>query len=88
MVWVSNQTSGTITVTITNTSGGSGSAYEILSKDLENWKLNHWSRKGDETVTIKLANGKSTKFEVGPLQFINVYDDTIAAFEAPTTSFT
>jgi hypothetical protein len=87
MVWVSNQSSGIITVTITNTSGGSGSAYEILPKDLENWKLNHWSRKGDETATIKLADGKTTKLEVGPQNFIKVYDDTIATFEAQTTYF-
>jgi hypothetical protein len=87
MVWVSNQSSGIITITITNASGGSAVTYEILSKDLENWGLNYWYRKGDETATVKLANGKTTKFQVGPQQFIKVYDDTIAAFEAPTTHF-
>jgi hypothetical protein len=87
MVWVSNQSAGTITVSITNVSGGSANVFNIISRVLENRNLNHWGRTGNEEATVTLANGAVRVFAVAPQDFIKVYDDGVAVFQAQTTHF-
>ena len=77
MVWVTNQSSGSITVKITNASGGSASTFTIYPKQNETWELNHWQRKAPEVATIKLSNGKSHEIEVAPDAYVKVFDDAI-----------
>jgi hypothetical protein len=77
MVWVTNQSSVTITVQITNTSGGSASTFTIYPKQNETWELNHWQRKGPEVATIKLTSGKGHEIEVLPDAYVKVFDDAI-----------
>ncbi|KAF4573621.1 hypothetical protein EYR40_003298 [Pleurotus pulmonarius] len=79
MVWVSNRSSQTIKVTITNNTGGDGSTFEIVPEPLlvEAWKQNHWSRSGNESATVVFEKS-GVKFEttLGALDVLLVYSDT------------
>jgi len=80
MVWVSNYASQTIKVQITNKTGGSASTFTIYPKQNETWEINHWSRGGKETATIKWEqSGKTQTYEidgnVSPV--LRVYDDAV-----------
>jgi len=86
MVWVSNQSSATITVQITNTSGGSANTFTIYPKQNETVPLNHWGRKGPEVATIKLASGKSREIDVGKDSYVKVFDDAILKDESFTAT--
>lgn len=82
MVWISNQSSATIIVSITDKTGGDSSEYNVFSKPFESWPANHWSRGGDETATVKYTNGKTFKFTVGKDKFVNVYEDAVVLFDS------
>jgi hypothetical protein len=82
MVWVSNYASVTIVVSITNTSGGSAAEFTIYPKQNETWERNHWSRKGEETITIQWASGKKTSYKIGKDARVLVYDDAVGTSSA------
>ncbi|KAL4260677.1 hypothetical protein AB1N83_006553 [Pleurotus pulmonarius] len=79
MVWVSNRSSQTLKVTITNTTDGWGDTFEIAPEPLlvETWEQNHWRRKGAENATVVFEKS-GLKFEtaLGPLDVLIVYNDT------------
>jgi hypothetical protein len=81
MVWVSNHTSSTITVSITNQTGGSNSNYSVdpaipyTFAIPERFDNNNWARKGDETLTAQVG-GKQVKFTVGKDDHVTIYEDT------------
>lgn len=79
MVWVSNRSSQAIKVTITSTTGGDGSTFEVVPEPLlvETWGQNHWSRGGAETATVVFEKS-GTKFQttLNALDVLLVYSDT------------
>jgi hypothetical protein len=82
MVWVSNYASVSIIVTVTNTTGGSGADYTIYPKQNETWEKNHWTRKGEETISIQWATGKKTSYKIGKDARVIVYDDAVGTSTA------
>jgi hypothetical protein len=86
MPWFSNRSSGSITVCISAKTNGSSSEYMLLPNTLEMWDTNHWSRKGDETATVKLTNGKSKQFTVKKDQYVLVHEDTIVLLNGEAIS--
>ncbi|KAF8637050.1 hypothetical protein AX16_010905 [Volvariella volvacea WC 439] len=81
MPWVSNLTSGDITVTISSNTGGYDSDYKIAADAIESKGANWWNRKGNETVKVALANGKHVNTTIGPNQHLHVYDNAIELTE-------
>jgi hypothetical protein len=75
MVFVSNESSGSMIVSITNKSGGSASNYTIGARQLENYSSNHWQRTGNEVMMVQFSAGKSVKINVGKDDNIRIYDD-------------
>lgn len=92
MVWVSNHTSATITISITNQSGGSASVYKvdpaisygfaIPERSNNNW----WSRSGQETLTAHVG-AKEVKFTVAKDDHVTFYEDRYEIFTAKFGSF-
>ncbi|KAG9222090.1 hypothetical protein CCMSSC00406_0009299 [Pleurotus cornucopiae] len=79
MVWVSNRSSQTIKVTITNTTGGEGATFDIVPEPLlvETWGQNHWGRNGAENVTVVFEkSGVKFQTALSPLDVLLVYNDT------------
>ncbi|KIJ46962.1 hypothetical protein M422DRAFT_28979 [Sphaerobolus stellatus SS14] len=81
MVWVLNNTSGNITVNITNKSGGNGSDFVITTATPPNWTQNHWQRSAAETFKVTLTGGKTYTASISPNDQITVYDDTVVIIE-------
>jgi hypothetical protein len=92
MVFVQNRTAGSITVQITNTSGGSADTFTLPSNfgpggTPESFSGNHWGRTGFETVTVN-ANGKRiTINNVNKDEVITVYTDCYERHEGVITKF-
>ena len=84
MVWVSNQSSGAIVVSITNKTGGDNREFTLPTKSLEVWVNNHWQRNSDETATVKLSTGKVVEFTIGKDSFVNIYDDSVVMWDCKT----
>ena len=84
MVWVSNQSSGAIVVSITNKTGCDSSEFTLPTKTLEVWVNNYWQRNGDETATVKLGTGKAVEFIIGKDSFANIYDDSVVMWDCKT----
>jgi hypothetical protein len=82
MVWVSNYASVSIVVTVTNKTGGSGADYTIYPKQNETWEKNHWSRTGEETISIAWASGKKTSYKIQKNARVVVYDDAVGTSTA------
>ncbi|KIJ40333.1 hypothetical protein M422DRAFT_32355 [Sphaerobolus stellatus SS14] len=87
MVWVLNNTSGNITVNITNTSGGSSSDFVITTATPPNWTQNHWQRSATETLKATLTGGKTYTGPIGPNEQITFYDDAVVIVEVKNTKF-
>lgn len=87
MVWVSNRSTGKITVSITTTtnSEGCGWNFTLEPKAHESWHDNCWPRSGDETARVTLSDGTSKVFDVGPKKFVSIYDDAIVMWDAEVT---
>ncbi|KIJ30984.1 hypothetical protein M422DRAFT_36364 [Sphaerobolus stellatus SS14] len=81
MVWVLNNTSGNITVNITNKSGGNGSDFVITTATPPNWTQNHWQRSASETFKVTLTGGKTYTASIAPNDQITVYDDAVVIIE-------
>lgn len=79
MVWVSNQSSGAITVLIT---GGNNKTYTIAARVAESWTDNHWQRSGRQTVNIHFDSGKEASFPVNENDHVNIYDNGYETFTA------
>ena len=77
MVWVSNQSSGTIVVSITNNSGGDEHDFTIFSRELENRQTNNWTRGGNETMKLRMPNGNKKSLTVGKDNYVIVHDDAV-----------
>jgi hypothetical protein len=82
MVWVSNYASVTIFVTVTNNTGGSGAEFPVYPKQNETWEKNHWSRGGDETISIRWDSGKKTSYKIQKNARVIVYDDAVGTSAA------
>ena len=77
MVWVSNQSSGTTLVSITNNTGGNKNEFPISSRGLEDWETNHWFRTGNETFKLQLSNEKTKSFIVAKDNHVMVQEDAV-----------
>jgi hypothetical protein len=75
MVFVSNEASGSLRVSITNKSGGDSGNFTIGGSQLENYSSNHWQRSGNEVMTVQFSAGKSVTINVGKDDHIRIYDD-------------
>jgi hypothetical protein len=73
MVFVSNESSSSMIVSITNQSGGSTSNYTIGARQLENYSSNHWQRTENEVMMVQFSAGKS--INVSKDDNIRIYDD-------------
>jgi len=93
MPWISNRTGADISVSITNTSGGSASSFNvkpailyqtIVSVAPECSSRNYWSRKAAETLTVTIAGstieGSTHTFTVQPDDHVNIYTDSYEAY--------
>jgi hypothetical protein len=93
MPWISNRTDHDITVSITNTSGGSHSSFNVKPAVLyqttvaaapECSSRNYWSRKAAETLTVTMPSskipGSSQTFTVQPNDHVNIYTDSYEAY--------
>jgi hypothetical protein len=90
MPWVSNRSGVDITVSITNTSGGSASSYKIQPAILymtatatapESSGSNYWTRKAAETLTVTMA-GSTHCFQVQPNDHVNIYTNSYETYPA------
>jgi len=101
MVWVSNHSPSTITVSITAKTGGSASNYTIHPAialgpggepvtspgSPESWGSNHWSRSGDETLhATYLLSGKEVKFDIHKDDHVTFYTDAYEVYTSKTVS--
>ena len=77
MVWISNQSTDTISVSLTKITGGSDATYSLPAKANETYKKNHWNRSGTEFLKVTFSNGKTKDASVEKDDFVLVYDDTI-----------
>ena len=88
MVWISNQTSATITVSISNKTGGNDSDYSVPPKGFEGWSPNHWQRRDVETAKIRVVESQKTfEFNVGKDKFVNVYKDSVVMWDSEAIRF-
>lgn len=76
MVFVSNDSSGSIYVSVTNKTGGDANTFTIGARQLENYSSNHWQRSGNETMTVQLSTGKTVTINVGKDDHVTFYDDS------------
>ena len=90
MPWVSNRSSVDITVSITNTSGGSAASFKIQPAILymtatptaaECSGRNYWTRKAAETITVTMA-GSTHCFTVQANDHVNIYTDSYETYPA------
>ncbi|KAF4603166.1 hypothetical protein EYR38_003576 [Pleurotus pulmonarius] len=78
MVWITNRSSETIKVIVTNPGGDPGT-YEVVPEALlvESWRQNYWSRTTPETATVTFTKkGVQFKTIVNPKDVLLVYNDT------------
>ncbi|KIJ23110.1 hypothetical protein M422DRAFT_257509 [Sphaerobolus stellatus SS14] len=87
MVWVLNNTSGNITVSVTATSGGDPGDFVITTATLPNMGQNHWKRTATETLNATLTNGKTYTGGIGPNDQITIYNDAVVIIAVTNTSF-
>ncbi|KAJ8701766.1 hypothetical protein PTI98_000519 [Pleurotus ostreatus] len=85
MVWVSNQASTCLNVSITARSGGAAGFYPVEHAP-EVWAVNHWSRAANasETAVIRLRNTSVTVNNVKGTDLLLVYDN--AVIQVPDTN--
>jgi len=76
MVFVSNNSSGSIYVSVTNNTGGDANTFTIGARQLENYSSNHWQRSGNETMTVQFSTTRSATINVGKDDHITIYDDS------------
>ncbi|KAF9494361.1 hypothetical protein BDN71DRAFT_1431855 [Pleurotus eryngii] len=77
MVWITNRSSETIKVIVTNPGGDPGTC-EVIPEPLliEPWKQNYWSCKTPETTTVAFErSGMQFKTVVKPMDVLLVYND-------------
>jgi hypothetical protein len=88
MVWVSNYASVSTTVSVTKKThcGGSDSEHTYYPKQNESYVTCHWSRHGDEIITIKWAGGKEKSFKIGKDAHVLIYDDAVGISTADFVS--
>jgi len=88
MPWISNRSGADISVSITNTSGGSHSSFNvkpaimyqtIVAAAPECSSRNYWSRKAAETLTVTTPSSTQT-FTVQPNDHVNIYADSYEAY--------
>ncbi|KIJ32895.1 hypothetical protein M422DRAFT_265234 [Sphaerobolus stellatus SS14] len=87
MVWVLNNTSGNITVSVTVTSGGDPSSFVITTATPLNMGQNHWQRTATETLKATLTNGKTYTGAIGANDQITIYDDAVVIIAVTNASF-
>ncbi|KIJ37881.1 hypothetical protein M422DRAFT_259494 [Sphaerobolus stellatus SS14] len=85
MVWVLNNTSGDITVSVTGTSGGASGDYVITTATPPHMAQNHWQRTATETLKATLTNGKTYTESIGPNDQITIYDDAVVIIDSGLT---
>ncbi|KIJ48969.1 hypothetical protein M422DRAFT_247343 [Sphaerobolus stellatus SS14] len=82
MVWVLNNTSGDITVSVTGTSGGASGDYVITTATPPHMAQNHWQRTATETLKATLTNGKTYTESIGPNDQMTIYDDAVVIIDS------
>ncbi|KXN87995.1 hypothetical protein AN958_07845, partial [Leucoagaricus sp. SymC.cos] len=99
MVWVSNRSPAAITVSITNTTGGSASDYTVSPSvslgpagdafkgvKKETRDNNYWVRRGAETLKVEIG-GKELSFRVQKDDHVIFYADAYEIFASAVTQF-
>ena len=78
MVWVSNKTSDTIDVRVTNETGGSSNFSAVANDGVETASQNNWPRTGAEKATVKFRNAKKLfTVDVEANDKLEVYNDSV-----------
>ena len=80
MVWIANHGTGTTFVKVTKTTHpeGSDQFFTQYPKQNETWDTCHWTREGDEKMTIKWEKtGVEKTFDVATNAHVFVFDDSV-----------